>query len=40
MEASEVAASRLRSQTINAVKGEVRAVDRCEVALDISETAG
>jgi hypothetical protein len=39
MEASEVAASRLRSQAINAVEGEVQAVGRCEVALDFSETA-
>jgi heme-degrading monooxygenase HmoA len=39
MEASEVAASRLRSQAINAVEGEVQTVDRCEVALDFSEAA-
>jgi heme-degrading monooxygenase HmoA len=37
MEASEVQASRLRSSAINAVDGEVDAVDRCEVALDFSE---
>jgi heme-degrading monooxygenase HmoA len=37
MEASEVGASRLRSEAINAVEGEVQAVDRCEVALDFSE---
>jgi heme-degrading monooxygenase HmoA len=37
MEASEVHASRLRSSAINAVEGEVQAVDRCEVALDFSE---
>jgi hypothetical protein len=39
MEASEVGASRLRSVAINAVEGEVQAVDRCEVAIDFSETA-
>jgi heme-degrading monooxygenase HmoA len=39
MDASEVGASRLRSQAINAVEGEVQAVDRCEVAIDFSETA-
>jgi heme-degrading monooxygenase HmoA len=39
MEASEVGASRLRSVAINAVEGEVEAVDRCEVAVDFSETA-
>jgi heme-degrading monooxygenase HmoA len=37
MEASEVGASRLRNEAINAVGGEVQAVDRCEVALDFSE---
>jgi heme-degrading monooxygenase HmoA len=37
MEASEVGASRLRSQAINAVEGEVQTVDRCEVAIDFSE---
>jgi heme-degrading monooxygenase HmoA len=37
MEASEVRASRLRSEAIGAVEGEVEAVDRCEVALDFSE---
>ena len=37
MEASEVQASRLRSSAINAVEGEIEAVDRCEVALDFSE---
>jgi heme-degrading monooxygenase HmoA len=37
MEASEVRASRLRSQAIDAVEGEVEAVDRCEIALDFSE---
>jgi heme-degrading monooxygenase HmoA len=39
MEASEVQASRLRSSAINAVEGEIEAVDRCEVALDFSEVA-
>jgi predicted secreted protein len=38
MEASEVGASRLRNQAITAVEGEVQAVDRCEVAIDFSET--
>jgi heme-degrading monooxygenase HmoA len=37
MEASEVRASRLRSQAIDTVGGEVEAVDRCEIALDFSE---
>jgi hypothetical protein len=32
-----VQASRLRSSAINAVEGEIEAVDRCEVALDFSE---
>jgi hypothetical protein len=39
LEASEVAASRLRSEAINAVEGEIQTVDRCEVALDFSEPA-
>jgi hypothetical protein len=39
MEASEVTASRLRSEAINAVDGEIQMVDRCEVALDFSEAA-
>lgn len=37
MEASEVAASRMRSEAINAVEGEIQMVNRCEVALDSSE---
>jgi hypothetical protein len=37
MEASEVRASRLRSEAIAAAGGEIQAVDRCEVALDFSE---
>jgi heme-degrading monooxygenase HmoA len=39
MEASEVAASRLRSEAINNVDGEIQNVHRCEVALDFSEPA-
>jgi heme-degrading monooxygenase HmoA len=38
LESSEVQASRLRNEAINAVEGEVEAVDRCEVAVDFSET--
>lgn len=38
-ESSEVAASRLRSDAVNAVDGEIQTVDRCEVALDFSEAA-
>ena len=34
LEASEVTASRLRSQAMGALGGEVVAVDRCEVALE------
>jgi predicted secreted protein len=37
MEASEVRASRLRSDAVAPFGGEVQAVDRCEVALDFSE---
>jgi heme-degrading monooxygenase HmoA len=37
MEASEVRASRLRNQAVEAVQGTVEAVDRCEVVLDFSE---
>jgi heme-degrading monooxygenase HmoA len=39
MEASEVTASRLRSEAVNAVDGEIQMTDRCEVALDFSEPA-
>jgi heme-degrading monooxygenase HmoA len=39
LEGSEVAASRLRSEAINSVDGEIQNVDRCEVALDFTETA-
>jgi hypothetical protein len=37
MEGSEVRASRLRSEAIEALEGEVQSVDRCEVALDFSQ---
>ena len=37
MDGSEVRASRLRSQAIESLEGEVQTVDRCEVALDFSE---
>lgn len=39
LEASEVAASRLRSSAIESVDGEIQTVDRCEVALDFSDPA-
>jgi heme-degrading monooxygenase HmoA len=39
MEASEVAASRLRSDAVNTIGGEIQTVDRCEVAVDFSEPA-
>jgi quinol monooxygenase YgiN len=39
MEASEVRASRLRSDAISTVDGEVQALDRCEIALDFDELA-
>jgi heme-degrading monooxygenase HmoA len=39
LQASEVAANRLRSSAIEAVEGEIQTVDRCEVALDFSEAA-
>ena len=38
LEASEVKASRLRSQAVGPHGGEIQAVDRCEVALDFSES--
>ena len=38
MDASEVRASHLRNDAINAVEGAVEAVDRCEVAVDFSES--
>jgi heme-degrading monooxygenase HmoA len=39
LESSEVAASRLRSEAINAIDGEIQTIDKCEVALDFSEQA-
>jgi heme-degrading monooxygenase HmoA len=36
LEASEVRASRLRSQAVGPHGGEIQAVDRCEVTLDFS----
>jgi heme-degrading monooxygenase HmoA len=39
LEASEVAASRLRSEAINTIDGDIQTVDKCEVALDFSEQA-
>jgi heme-degrading monooxygenase HmoA len=39
LQASEVSATKLRSDAIDAVEGEVQSIDRCEVALDFSEQA-
>jgi heme-degrading monooxygenase HmoA len=39
LQASEVSATKLRSDAIDAVDGEVQTIDRCEVALDFSEQA-
>ena len=39
LEASEVRASRLRSEAVSPFGGEIQAVDRCEVALDFSQSA-
>jgi quinol monooxygenase YgiN len=39
LESSEVAASRLRSEAINAVDGEIQTVDKGEVAVDFSAQA-
>ena len=39
LEASEVQASRLRSEAVGPAGGEIQAVDRCEVALDFAEIA-
>lgn len=39
LEASEVRASRLRQQAVGPYGGEIQAVDRCEIALDLSERA-
>jgi heme-degrading monooxygenase HmoA len=40
MEGSEVRASRLRSEAIETLEGDVQSVDRCEVALDFSQQVG
>jgi heme-degrading monooxygenase HmoA len=39
LQASEVATSRMRSDSINAVDGDILTIDRCEVAVDFSEPA-
>jgi heme-degrading monooxygenase HmoA len=39
LEASEVAAGRLRAEAINALDGDIQMIDTCEVALDFSEQA-
>jgi quinol monooxygenase YgiN len=39
LETSEVRASRLRGQAVDAIDAEVQAMDRCEVALDFSQPA-
>jgi heme-degrading monooxygenase HmoA len=39
LQASEVAAGRMRSDSINAVEGDILTIDRCEVALDFTEPA-
>jgi heme-degrading monooxygenase HmoA len=39
LQASEVSATKLRSDAIDAVDGEIQTIDRCEVALDFSEQA-
>ena len=39
LQASEVSATKLRSDAIDTVDGEVQSIDRCEVALDFSEQA-
>jgi heme-degrading monooxygenase HmoA len=36
LEASEVRASRLRSEAVGAADGEIQAVDRCELVLDFT----
>jgi heme-degrading monooxygenase HmoA len=38
-EASEVQASRLRSEAVGPYGGEIQAIDRCEVALDFTDLA-
>jgi heme-degrading monooxygenase HmoA len=40
MEGSEVRATRLRSEAIETLEGDVQSVDRCEVALDFSQQVG
>jgi heme-degrading monooxygenase HmoA len=39
LQASEVAANRMRSDSINTVEGDILTIDRCEVALDFTESA-
>ena len=39
LEASEMRASRLRNQAVDAVDANIVATDRCEVALDFSQPA-
>jgi len=39
LQASEVSATKLRSDAVDAVDGEVQTIDRCEVAIDFSEQA-
>jgi heme-degrading monooxygenase HmoA len=39
LEASEMRASRLRGQAVDAVDANITATDRCEVALDFSQPA-
>jgi hypothetical protein len=39
LEASEMTASRLRSDAINNLDGDIEKVDTCEIALDFSEAA-
>jgi heme-degrading monooxygenase HmoA len=40
MEGSEVRATRLRSEAIETLEGDVQSVDRCEVAPDFSQQVG
>jgi len=39
LEASEIRASRLRGEAVDAVDAQIVATDRCEVALDFSQSA-
>ncbi|HKF14440.1 MAG TPA: antibiotic biosynthesis monooxygenase [Gaiellaceae bacterium] len=39
LEASEIRASRLRGEAVDAVDAQIVATDRCEVALDFSQPA-